>query len=614
MTEVSIVPHPEDVERLHRAGPSNIDAVPSERPEGASADEPLAAGPRAAKRSTSLAARGEPYVWLTGGGLAIAVAMIAALLLLVVISGAVTFWPKRIVRLELKDGRTIVGEITRDETYRLGRNALAELDPVARAAIERDGGVGHRRLIRTGNYDLYGEDFVWVSKHEIAREFAPQDAWMFERREWGPAIGFPEALVQNGRREPGSALGESFERAHAAASARFRKVRSIERNEIGDINHRIEEQRLAVRKAALEYGDESTEHRAAAANAARVEESLQTEYAGLQETIGRIRAKDEGARIVVRDAGGRLIAARPSDPESPMLLSQIVRAYPANALDLPARLKIYLSRWWEFLTSEPREANTEGGVFPAIFGTFMMTVIMSLAVAPFGVVAALYLREYATQGPLVSAVRIAVNNLAGVPSIVFGVFGLGFFCYLIGARIDTLFFAEKLPAPTFGTGGILWASLTLALLTVPVVIVATEEALAAVPRSMREGSFACGASRWQTIHRVVLPRATPGILTGLILAMARGAGEVAPLMITGVVKLAPELPFDGHFPYVHLERSFMHLGFHIYDVGFQSRNSEAGKPMVFTTTLLLIGLVAVLNLAAVRLRSRLKKRYKSAEF
>ena len=205
-------------------------------------------------------------------------------------------------------------------------------------------------------------------------------------------------------------------------------------------------------------------------------------------------------------------------------------------------------------------------------------------VAPVGVITALYLREYAKQGRLVSIVRISVNNLAGVPSIVYGVFGLGFFAYGLGSRIDELFFLERLPNPTFGTGGLLWAALTLALLTVPVVIVATEEALAAVPRSMREGSLACGASKWQTIKNIVLPRAMPGIMTGIILAMARGAGEVAPLMLVGVVKLAPTLPIDGYFPYVHLERSFMHLGFHIYDVGFQSRNSEAGKPMVFVTT------------------------------
>jgi phosphate transport system permease protein len=224
------------------------------------------------------------------------------------------------------------------------------------------------------------------------------------------------------------------------------------------------------------------------------------------------------------------------------------------------------------------------------------------------------LREYARQGRLVSLVRISVNNLAGVPSIVYGVFGLGFFAYLVGGTIDRVFYPERLPNPTFGTGGLLWASLTLALLTVPVVIVATEEALAAVPRSMREGALACGASKWQTIRTIVLPRALPGILTGVILAMARGAGEVAPLMLVGVVKLAPELPVDGVAPFVHLQRSFMHLGFHIYDVGFQSQNSEAAKPMVYTTTLLLIMIVASLNLAAILLRARLRRRFVTSQF
>ena len=253
-------------------------------------------------------------------------------------------------------------------------------------------------------------------------------------------------------------------------------------------------------------------------------------------------------------------------------------------------------------------------MFPAIFGTVIMTLLMSVVVVPFGVLAALYLREYARAGPIVSAVRIAVNNLAGVPSIVFGVFGLGFFCYIIGSGIDSVFFEAKLPSPTFGTGGILWASLTLALLTLPVVIVATEEALAAVPGSMREGSYACGASKWQTIRRIVLPRAMPGIMTGMILAMARGAGEVAPLMLVGAVKLAPELPLDGIFPWIHPERSFMHLGFHIYDLGFQSQNSEAAKPMVYTTTLLLILVILMLNLAAVWLRTRLRRKFTSNQF
>jgi phosphate transport system permease protein len=314
-------------------------------------------------------------------------------------------------------------------------------------------------------------------------------------------------------------------------------------------------------------------------------------------------------------AGTTFVTFRSAEGGSKELRSlDIYRAYPANELSEAGRLGVYSGRLWEFVSGNPRESNTEGGIFPAIFGTVMMVILMSIVVVPLGVLAALYLREYAKQGALVRTVRIAVNNLAGVPSIVFGVFGLGFFVYFVGGGIDRLFFPEALPTPTFGTGGILWASLTLALLTVPVVIVASEEALAAVPRSMREASLALGATKFQTILRVVLPAAAPGILTGLILAMARGAGEVAPLMLTGVVKLAPELPLDSFFPFMHLDRKFMHLGFHIYDVGFQSPNVEAAKPMVYTTTIFLLIIVVLLNLTAIIVRNKLREKYKTGAF
>ncbi len=304
--------------------------------------------------------------------------------------------------------------------------------------------------------------------------------------------------------------------------------------------------------------------------------------------------------VLVADANGR---------EKSIGLSQVVRVLRPNNLSTWEKLWVYGGNVWMVLTTEPREANTEGGIFPAIFGTVMMVLIMSLIVTPFGVIGALYLREYARQGVIVRTVRIAVNNLAGVPSIVFGVFGLGFFVYGVGGTIDALWFSDRLPTPTFGTGGILWASLTLALLTVPVVIVATEEGLAAVPREYREGSIGLGATKWETIWKVVLPTALPGILTGLILAMARAAGEVAPLMLTGVVKLAPAMPIDWTWPFLHLDRKFMHLGFHIYDVGFQSPNVEAAKPMVYVTTLVLILVVVALNLTGIVLRNRMRRKY-----
>jgi phosphate transport system permease protein len=346
-------------------------------------------------------------------------------------------------------------------------------------------------------------------------------------------------------------------------------------------------------------------HVEAQQRAARVQADAQDELARLSAEIRALDEANAAYRMRVATADGRF---------AELPLAEIVRAYPANRLSFGGKVRLYGARWAEFVGGRPREANSEGGVFPAIFGTAMMTLLMTLAVVPFGVLAALYLREYAKAGPLVSAVRISINNLAGVPSIVFGVFGLGFFCYVVGVSVDELLFAARLPNPTFGKGGILWAALTLALMTLPVVIVATEEALAAVPHSMREGSYACGGSKWQTIRRIVMPRAMPGILTGMILAMARGAGEVAPLMLVGAVKLAPELPVDRVFPYIHAERSFMHLGFHIYDLGFQSQNSEAAKPMVFTTTLLLLGLIFLLNLTAVRLRTRLRRKFVSATF
>ncbi|MGE4345105.1 MAG: phosphate ABC transporter permease PstA, partial [Geoalkalibacter sp.] len=274
----------------------------------------------------------------------------------------------------------------------------------------------------------------------------------------------------------------------------------------------------------------------------------------------------------------------------------------------------YLGKIKELFVEDPRESNTEGGLFPAIFGTVMLVFVMSLFSFPLGVIAAIYLREYAKDGTIVRLVRIAVNNLAGIPSIVYGIFGLGFFVYGIGGAIDQLFFPERLPTPTFGTGGILWASLTLALLTVPVVIVATDEALGAIPAGVRDGSLALGATKFQTLVRILIPMASPGIMTGLILAMARAAGEVAPLMITGVVKLAPSLPLDGEFPFLHLDRKFMHLGFHIYDIGFQSPNVEAAKPMVFVTTLLLVLIVLVMSSFAIYLRNKMKKRYTYSAF
>jgi len=597
-----------------------VGTPPGSTPPTASAAERAQPPDRRSKRRarqsrvvTSVLAQGEPLLWLTGGGLVLCCVMIVGLLGLVFYQGFSTFWPQPVLSLTTLEGQTYWGEVTRESRFIPEPTLLDELGPRARAAAaaELDAADGElrRRLLRTGNFELSGEHFNWVRDYEIARdgESYPEWALTIERLSWGRFYGAPLAYLVDGElvAEGPAAAWQAFQREHPQVRERFRQQRELETEDIARINYRLEKARLAARQAELDHGAGSPEHLAAQAAADQVTERTRIEFAEITERIEALREENRRYTLRLRTGAGR---------ETELALGDIVRAYPANQVGLGEKISLYVSRWMEFLTDEPREANSEGGVYPAIFGTVVMTLIMSLMVVPFGVLAALYLREYAKAGPMVSIVRISINNLAGVPSIVFGVFGLGFFSYIIGGAMDQAFFAAKLPNPTYGTGGLLWASLTLALLTLPVVIVATEEALAAVPGSMREGSYACGATKWQTIQRIVLPRALPGIMTGTILAMARGAGEVAPLMLVGAVKLAPELPIDGIPPYIHPERSFMHLGFHIYDLGFQSQNSEAAKPMVFTTTLLLILIITALNLAAIWLRTRLRRKFVTNQF
>lgn len=592
------------------AGPSRQAASGGRTPHA-----PVKRGVRRRERSrTSLLAHGEPMVWLTGGALAVALLMITGLLLLVLVQGAGTFWPRPVERFTLHSGAVHMGEVTRVESFEPDESLFSQLEGPARARAEamlaEGGGLIERRLVRIGNYELTGEHFAWVSDYEVAQREEPAWALIIERLEWGRFYGEPKAFLIDGEVAADSpeAVWALFNEHHRPSRQRWRERRHLEVHEIGRVNARQEAARIALRQAEIDHGVESPQAAAAAARFEVVQHEVEGEFSRIRDAIRALNEENARFKIVLSTAQGQ---------EKHLEAAEIVRAFPANQLDVTSKAGVYASRWKEFLTADPREANSEGGVFPAIFGTVLMTIIMSLLVVPFGVLAALYLREYAKGGVVVSAVRIAVNNLAGVPSIVFGVFGLGFFCYLMGGTIDQVFFqAKSASGPTFGTGGLFWASLTLALLTLPVVIVATEEALAAVPNSMREGSYACGASKWQTIKRIVLPRAMPGIMTGMILAMARGAGEVAPLMLVGAVKLAPELPgeINSIAPFFHIERSFMHLGFHIYDLGFQSQNSEAAKPMVFTTTLLLIAIIAILNLAAIWLRMRLRRKFVANQF
>lgn len=609
----------------------------------ASASQPASARPARTK--------GEVKVWLTAAGLTLGLFMIGGLLALIAANGLSVFWPERVSVFTLKAAggkeERIAGSRVKSQQRRLPDGALVT-----------------EHQIFTGNKDAYQLAFRFLKADEIAGETQPSGIYVAERLEYGDAIFTPVALLRaDGTRLAADDGGfeREFSRLVQLGNERRDELLHIEKHEIGRINARMRDLEIRSRRED-------------------VKAVIAEEQARYQELAGQARTLRE------TQTADKLVYRLASGEERTQNVGEILHFYRPNDLHWGGRLAVFGHAIWEFLSAEPREANTEGGIFPAIFGTFVMTVLMAVLVTPFGIIAAIYLREYARQGLVVQIVRICVNNLAGVPSIVFGVFGLGFFVYGVGGFIDggvrhplapawwfaaglgalvclavavylsthnrtavptqrkrqkllhkveTLLwlvsvllviltvarcpyfhglFRDSLPTPTFGTGGILWASLTLALMTLPVVIVATEEALAAVPRGVREAALACGASKWQMIQRIVLPSALPGVMTGVILAMARGAGEVAPLMITGVVKLAPSLPLDLSWPFIHAERKFMHLGFHIYDLGFQSPDSEGAKPMVFATTLLLILLVVALNLAAIQIRARLRKRYQASAF
>ncbi|MGQ0794065.1 MAG: phosphate ABC transporter permease PstA [Deltaproteobacteria bacterium] len=533
---------------------------------------------------------GDPFVWLTGGALVLSLLMIGALLIVIMAAGLGFFWPSDVARVALKDGEAAMGQIR-------ARQEIPNPDAAAGATLQR------RIQIQIGNRDIYGLDFRWIDESAIQKIDYPEQMIVLERREWGNFYGFIREIREGEAANiPGGGDVWAAFLGYLPESGRiYSQIRKIEKDDIGEINYRIESLRLDIRKLELKGAKNSPEIQALESRI----EAEKSKYADKEAELAALYEKLRSRTVLFETVDGN---------EKEIALGTIVRAYQPNSMTWFDKSALYISKVWEFIADEPRESNTEGGVFPAIFGTIMMVLLMSIAVLPLGVLAALYLREYAKQGPLVRAVRICVNNLAGVPSIVFGVFGLGFFIYTIGGSIDQVFFAESLPTPTYGTGGIIWASLTLALLTVPVVIVATEEGLAAVSKEIRHGSLALGATKFETLWKVVVPSAMPGILTGLILAIARATGEVAPLMITGVVKLAPALPIDGNFPFIHLERKFMHLGFHIYDVGFQSPNVEAAKPMVYTTAFLLILIVVALNVTAIAVRNRLRKKYATSVF
>ena len=509
-------------------------------------------------------------------GLATILLMLAMVLWLILSRGFAAFWPRPLELYELVDGGRRLGEVWE--------------------RIERPD--GERLRLRVGNRELTGQDVILLDAREIRSVSRPADAVLVDRLANGVFAGWLEGLEGPGVElaGDGAELRDRLDAAIATARREDDRLRGLQE----------ESRRLSLKRGRWE--DELARGDASERQAGVLRDRVAGAESRLLEIDGRL---DSLQRVAAR----WILRARTAEGASASIpLPQVVRWLPINELGPLDKVGVFATRVWEFLSDEPRESNTAGGVWPAIFGTVLMVILMSLAAAPLGVVTAVYLHDYARQGLLVRLIRLAVNNLAGVPSIVFGIFGLGFFIYFCGGALDGLFFGDRLPEPTFGTGGILWASLTLALLTLPVVVVATLEGLAAVSPTTRMAALALGATRWQMVRQVVLPNAMPGILTGLILSVSRAAGEVAPLMITGVVKLAPSLALDGDFPFLHLDRKFMHLGFHIYDLGFQSPNVEAAKPMLFGTALLLIGIVLLLNLSAILLRNKLRKRYKQAAF
>ena len=564
--------------------------------------ENAASGAKPSFKSWSRA--GGSGIWLTAGAIAICLLLVAWLIGMIAVNGLMSFYPRDVIQAQIGD-EFVAGEIV-DRASVDKELLLAAGVPLAEDAPEQM----ERWLLKVGNRDVYGSDFRWVLRQQLQNMSKPEQLYRIERMEWGNMYG--EIVGIYSRDEEVARLAEGASAAeHAALRAelepmlervselRQRKYQ-LEKSDIGAINYQIEQLRLEQRRLEMEG-----EFDAAAERRLQEERALLDEqFSELSALLSALQASLHRDRIRVRIAGGE---------EVELNMAEVTRVLQPNSANALQKAVFYLGKVREFLLEDPREANTEGGVFPAIFGTVLMVILMSVLVTPLGVIAAVYLREYARQNAITRLVRISVNNLAGVPSIVYGMFGLGFFVYFIGGNIDSLFYPESLPAPTFGAGGILWSSLTLALLTMPVVIVATEEGLTRIPKSIREGSLALGATQAETLWRVVLPMSSPALMTGLVLAIARAAGEVAPLMLVGAVKLAPSLALDGNAPFLHLERKFMHLGFHIYDVGFQSPNVEAARPLVYATALLLIVIIMVLNLAAVALRNSLREKYKSLE-
>ncbi|MFH4465921.1 phosphate ABC transporter permease PstA [Vibrio diabolicus] len=546
---------------------------------------------------------GAPWIWLTGGAVSISLLSVLGLLLLIGWKGLTYFWPAPLYQWNVAALTPVQGEVLHENTILIGQVYERSFVPKsylpesAAQQLEGDEDFATRLSIKIANRELYPADFISVLQMQLDEPTTPKEWAVIERSSGGYFFGKLVAF-QDGDNLYTNDIQSVLNKKLDDAETLRHEIDSLVVDQLKELGWKLEQLRLEKRKHEL--NDTLTE--------SFLKEN-QTKKERIEKALATLDLQLDGLRLQLSDYA--LIVEDMTGSQVSIPLEDILDYWYPNQMSLPDKVMHWGKQVWKFLSEDPRESNSEGGVFPAIFGTVFLVLIMSIIVMPLGVIAAIYLHEYAKNNALTRVIRIAVINLAGVPSIVYGVFGLGFFVYTIGASIDNVFYAEKLPAPTFGTPGLLWSALTLAVLTLPVVIVTTEEGLTRIPSSVRHGSLALGATQFETLWRVVLPMATPAIITGLILAIARAAGEVAPLMLVGVVKLASSLPVDGQFPYVHLDRKFMHLGFHIYDVGFQTSNIEAARPLVYATSFLLVTVIVGLNLTAISIRNNLREKYRT---
>ncbi|EJB0230681.1 phosphate ABC transporter permease PstA [Vibrio vulnificus] len=545
---------------------------------------------------------GAPWIWLTGGAVSISLLSVLALLLLIGWKGLNYFWPAPVYQWTIVktspqlSPQASVGSFVIGQVYQRNQVDSSQLPPSLQAIVQ-DEQEAVRLKIKVANRGLYPSEFISVLELQLSEPTTPEEIVVFERSSGGDFYGRYLAFRDGDTQTSENIFPLLQDKLEYAERLREEIALVVEQN-IKPLSWKLEQLRLDKRRKELN-GTLSAEY---LQQYQAEREHYEQELANYDQQLDGLRLQLTGYTLLVEEMSGNVVS---------IPLSEILDFWQPNKMNVGDKIVHWGREIWKFLSENPRDSNSAGGVFPAIFGTVFLVLIMSIIVMPLGVIAAIYLHEYAKNNAFTRIIRIAVINLAGVPSIVYGVFGLGFFVYTIGSSIDNLFYAERLPAPTFGTPGLLWSALTLAVLTLPVVIVTTEEGLTRIPNSVRHGSLALGATQFETLWRVVLPMATPAIITGLILAIARAAGEVAPLMLVGVVKLASSLPVDGQFPYIHLERKFMHLGFHIYDVGFQTSNIEAARPLVYATSFLLVTVIVGLNLTAISIRNNLREKYRT---